>query len=154
MSKNLHTECTKSGEKIYQYKKQQQHIIIIIIMLIKIIRIIMRRRTTHPICWERRILVVYNVENIYYNCNWFISIKLKCFEDGKNIPFNLGFFLIYRVQKLLIRSLHLKVLDWGRKSSHHSATDWNKWSIAKWHYNTKIQEYPTNIFHKIDYTMS
>ena len=44
----------------------------------------------------------------------------------KNIPFNQG-FLISRVQKLLIRSLHLKVSDWDlRKSPPDSATDWNK----------------------------
>ena len=51
-------------------QQQQQHIIIIIIIIIKIIRIIliritMIRRTTQPICWERRKLVVYTVENWY-----------------------------------------------------------------------------------------
>ena len=57
-------------------------------------------------------------------------------KTGKNIPFNQG-FLICRVQKLLIRSLHWKVSDWDlRKSSPDRATDWNKWSIAKWHHNT------------------
>ena len=126
-------------------------------MIIKIIRIIligiiMRRRTTQPICWERRKLVVYNVENIYYNtCNWFISIKftwrIKMFWRMVKIYHFIRFYLICLVQKLLIRSLpwslHLKVSDWGRKGFPDSATDWNKWSIAKRHHNTKIPYYGT-----------
>ena len=111
------------------------------IIMIIIITIIMMRRTTQPICWKRRKLVVYTVENIFYNtCNYFISIKLtwkrtNVLKNGKNIPFNHFFFLICRVQKLncLIRSLHWKVSDWERKSSpdRDRATDWNTWSIAR-----------------------
>ena len=43
----FHTECTKSGEKIYQYNNSNNNNTIIIIIIITMIMI---RRTTQPIC--------------------------------------------------------------------------------------------------------
>ena len=78
------------------------------------------KKTSSLYCWE------YTLQYLYWiHINKVHVKKLKCFEDGKNIPFNQG-FLICRAQKLLIRSQHLKVSDWGRRSSPESATDWNK----------------------------